>query len=300
MAAGGRLVRAPGPGQRLLLDGSPGHRVVPATQSGKGRPNRIRPLSPGSSGSLLSSTVPPPRLQAAIEPDTPRSRSADLRTAPRNRRFLIPRGGVTTPPVCHWLDESLMGGSRVPLTKPRPRPYRSLALWTSTGVPGCPCFGGGEVVEISLVLGQTFEVLATRGCGCSLNLSENEVGGQVPGATGSWGSLNLIFQTKAQTWKISWKHAIMPTGFKPRPIALQRSRVVRRGQQSVPTIPREPVAPLALILLRLLKHVPSCYYSNLWACLLKDLFIFLPSALGPQPGPELPFCKSGVSERMMA
>lgn len=157
------------------------------------------------------------------------------------------------------------------------------------------------MVEISLVLGQTFEVQATRGCGCSLNLPENEVGRQVPGATGSWGSLNLIFQTEAQTWKISWKHTVMPSGFKPRPIALQRSRVVRRGQQSVPTIPREPVAPsLALVLPCLLKHVPSCYYSNLWACLLKDLFIFSPSALGPQPGPELAFCKRGMSERMMA
>lgn len=190
MAAGGRSVRAPGPGQRLLLDGSPGHRVVSATQPGKRRPNRIRLLSPGSSGSL-SFTVPPPRLQAAIEPDTLRSRSADLRTAPRNRRFLIPRGGVVTPPVCHWLDVSLVGGSRVPLTRPRPRPYRSYALWASSGVPGCPCFWLWGAVEISLVLGQIFEVQATRGCGCSLNLPENEVGRQVPGATGSWGSLNF-------------------------------------------------------------------------------------------------------------
>lgn len=137
----GRTVSAaPGPGQRLLLDGSPGHCVVSATQPGKRRPNPIRPLSPGSSGSPLSFTVPPPRLQAATQPDTLRSRSADLHTAPRNRRFLIPRGGVATPPICHWLDESLVGGSRVRLTRPRPRPYQSYALWASSGVPGCPCF----------------------------------------------------------------------------------------------------------------------------------------------------------------
>lgn len=128
MAAGGSSASAPGPGQRLLLGGRPGHCAVPTIQRDNGRSNRIRPLLHLGLPDLLSPELSPTAVVSGRQRNRHplRSRFADFRAVLQRLQFLIPGGGMATPSVCHWLDDILLGETSASSTRPRPRPLPEL------------------------------------------------------------------------------------------------------------------------------------------------------------------------------